>query len=560
MNLPTRILAGEQLYADVQFLYGPFAPYFNAFLYSLFGIHLLVLKVSGITCAVLIELMIYWLARQLMNAWEAALVAGLVLVICALKFTGNYVQPYAYAALYGLVFALAALVCVVRYLQGCGTRWLCWAGVCAGLVLISKPEVSAAVFAAASIALLLGSLIARRVLWREAMLFALPMIVIGAGAYGFILNRVPWRVLVEDNHILFSNMPPQLIYFNRSQTGLAEWPKSFWLAVSGLGSCLLWGGLLALLGALISWRSETRRQVIKRAVMAILLGGVWWRGIIIFFKLHSNSTPLTAAPLVLPLMIGFILWRLWQLWRAGKSLPLTLQLLLVITVFAWFSIARAFINVTATGPYTPFFLPALLVVYAYLLLRASPAYFAPPGLPRENAQRTTMVILALLIVGMAINSARLFRARHTYLISAPRGSFLTEPRIGQPLAEALRFVQQHTTPNDDLLTLPMATSINFLAERHYPLREEIVHPGFLTGEKETEAIERLQHRRVPLILIVNLPTSEFRDRVFGEDYNQNLMRWINKHYHLAARFDSDSSRGARFGDDPFFILAYARNE
>ncbi|HMV51878.1 MAG TPA: hypothetical protein PKD31_29315, partial [Blastocatellia bacterium] len=96
MNLPARILAGEQLYSDVQFLYGPFAPYFNAFLYRIFGIHLATLKVSGTLCAVLILLMIYWLSRRLMSVWEATLTTGLVMVICALKSTANYIQPYAY--------------------------------------------------------------------------------------------------------------------------------------------------------------------------------------------------------------------------------------------------------------------------------------------------------------------------------------------------------------------------------------------------------------------------------------------------------------------------------
>jgi hypothetical protein len=95
MNVPARILAGEQLYLDVQYLYGPFAPYFNALLYRVFGVHLAVLQVSGIVCAALILLMVYCLARQLMSAWESTLTAGLVLVICALKSTATYVQPYA---------------------------------------------------------------------------------------------------------------------------------------------------------------------------------------------------------------------------------------------------------------------------------------------------------------------------------------------------------------------------------------------------------------------------------------------------------------------------------
>jgi hypothetical protein len=122
MNLPTRILAGERIYNDVQVLYGPFAPHFNALLYQIFGIHLSVLKAAGAVCAILILLMIYRLARTLMSEWESFLVAGLALVACALKSTANYIQPYAYAALYGLVFALGSLVATVSYVKW---RWEC---------------------------------------------------------------------------------------------------------------------------------------------------------------------------------------------------------------------------------------------------------------------------------------------------------------------------------------------------------------------------------------------------------------------------------------------------
>src|SRR5215510_5128624 len=117
MNIPARILTGERLYNDVQFLYGPFAPHFNALLYRVFGIHLSVLKASGAVCAILILLMTYRLARTLMSDWKTFLAAGLALVICALKSTANYIQPYAYAALYGLVFALGSLIATVSYIR-----------------------------------------------------------------------------------------------------------------------------------------------------------------------------------------------------------------------------------------------------------------------------------------------------------------------------------------------------------------------------------------------------------------------------------------------------------
>ncbi len=587
MNLPARILAGERLYGDVQFLYGPFAPHFNALLYRLFGVHLSVLKVSGAVCAVLILLLIYRLARALMSEWEAFLAAGFVLVVCALKSTANYIQPYAYAALYGLVFALCSLAATVSYIRRrseysaeaetaleqdmpaeAGTlntvsaglyfsrrrpeMLMFLAGLFAGLSLISKPEIALAALATGFTALIVESFTARRLLWREATLFVLPVIVIAAATYGFILSQTPLRVLLEDNHVLFTAMPEQLVYFNRHISGLAQWPSSLWFSLAGIGVFALWAGLCAMVGAIFSRRESEWRGVFKTGLVVAVIGGAWREAAIRLFNVPSDVTPFASAVFVLPALMGLIVWK-------GSFRQPRPRVLLAVAVFSFVSILRAILNVTTTGPYTPFFIPTLIVVYLYLLFRAAPALMSKSDPVRLNIRRVTMLLIALLIVGMGVNSAKRFHRLNTFTVSSPRGGFVTVPEIGKPLQAAVRYVEERTAPDDYVLALPVATTINFLTARRYPLREEIVHPGFLTGDKELDAIERIKTRNTPLILIANLDTSEFRDRTFGVDYNQRLMRWINENYHVAARFDSPGSRDAKLGDKPFFILAYERN-
>lgn len=566
MNLPTRILAGEQLYSGVQFLYGPFAPHFNALLYRIFGIHLATLKVSGAICALLILLMIYWLSRRLMSVWEATLATGLVLVICAIKSTANYIQPYAYAALYGFVFAVASLVCTVRFVQNREQKMMAWAGVFAGLSLISKPEIALAAWAAAGIALLTESVSARKPFAREALYFILPVAVIFAAAYGFILSHVPLEVLLRDNHVLFTNMPPQLIYFNRHISGLAKMPTSLWFTLTGIAIFGIWAGASAVIGAVISafrrdkgGRREGWGYALKVSGLVLLIAAVWREAAIKFLKVPDDVTPFASAIIVLPLVIGALGWRVWKTRKADQPIPVEQRILIVLAVFSLFSVLRALLNVTTTGPYTPFFIPALIVVYLYLLFRAAPAFLAPELAVRAMAQRVLMCLVALLVIGLAVNSAIRFRKINTFEVSSARGSFVTVPEIGQPLAAAIRYAEEHTRPGEYVLALPVATTINFMAARPYPLREEIVHPGFLTDEKEIEAIERIKSRQVPLVLVANQITAEFRDRVFGADYNQELMRWITENYHLVARFETPRRQGANFSNEPFFILAYERN-
>lgn len=559
MNLPTRILAGEHLYSDVQFLYGPFAPHFNALLYKIFGIQLGTLKVSGAVCAVLILLMIYWLSRRLMSVWESAAVTGLVLVICALKSTANYIQPYAYAALYGFLFSLSSLVCTVKFVQTRQSKVMIWSGIFAGLALISKPEIALAAWTAAAVLLLTESLATRKALGREALNFILPVIVIFGASYGFILWRTPLSVLLNDNHVLFTNMPPQLVYFNRHISGLAKLPTSLWFSLTGIAVFGVWAGASAMVGSAFSFRRQNWLQSLRLSALVLLISAILREAAIKFLKVPDDVTPFASAIFALPVVIGIIGWRIWKAWRSGQTVSTEQRILLALTVFSLFSILRALLNVTTTGPYTPFFIPTLIVVFLYFLFRAAPVFLASPQV-RLNVSRVAVCLIAVLVIGLGVNSARRFRTINTFEVSSARGSFITLPEIGEPLEAAIRFAEERVKPGDYVLALPVATTINFMAARPYPLREEIVHPGFLTDEKEFDAIERIRSRQVPLVLVANLITSEFRDRIFGADYNRELMRWITENYHLVKRFDSPMRQGANFDNEPFFILAYERNQ
>jgi hypothetical protein len=452
--------------------------------------------------------------------------------------------------------------------------------------LISKPEIALAGLAAGFAALIVESLTERKPLWRGAALFSAPVIIIAAVTYAVILSRAPLRVLLEDNHVLFTAMPPQLIYFNRIVSGLAHWPSSLMFSLAGIGTFALWIGMCGVIGAVASRKQAEWRGVLKASLIPVCAGALWHKAAIGFSGASSNVTPIASAVFILPTLIGFIIRDSLRETRGqgdkekggGREtetkspwlpvplspcplVPLStpLRILLVITVFSFAAILRVILNVAATGPYAPFYLPGLIVVYLYLLFRVAPALLAKTDPIRANIRRAAMLVIALMVVGMGVNSAIRFRRSNTFTVSSPRGSFITAPEIGGPLQAAIRYAEERTGPDDYLLAAPQATTINFLAARPYPLREEIILPGFLAGEKELDAIERIKARKTPLILIVNIDTPEFRDRAFGVDYNQELLRWVSENYRLAARFDSAKSRNAKLGDKPFFILAYERN-
>ncbi len=554
MHLPTRLLEGERLYTDILYYYGPFAPNFNAFLYRIFGIHLATLQTSGIVCATLILAMIYWLARQLMSAWETALATSLVLLICAFNIhAGSYIQPYAYAALYGLVFALGALVCAVRYLQCRRSFWLGLAGASAGMVLICKPELGPLAVLPSVVAWILVSCSERRLHWNPALLYALPCAAISSATYGLILSHVSWQTLVMDNLLLF--MQPQLVHFSRQLSGTLYWPRPAWEMIAAVGFWSFIIGLSSLLGLLVSRQRHKVGDGYVRRVWGVMLAGVFlWLLVATANFAYVNASPLKSAGLVLPAVIVGIGWR-WL--KAGaNSLSNETKILMVISLFSLVAITRVFFNVPMKSPYTPFTVPSLVIVYLYLLFRLSPAWLLPTESIRRRARQCAMALIAVTVIGTMVNSALLARRRYSFEISTPRGRLFTEPAIGRPLAEAVRFVEKQTAPDDYLLSLPQGTSINFLTGRPYPLREESIMPGFVTGEKEADAIGRLDARRVSVVLLVNLPTPEYRDRVFGADYNQSFLRWISENYYLKSTFSNYRNGKLQYGGNEFFIYAY----
>jgi hypothetical protein len=65
LNVPLRLLHGEQLYSQVNYIYGPLSPYLNALLYWIFRPSLWVIWAHGFLVTLLILGLTFWIARQI---------------------------------------------------------------------------------------------------------------------------------------------------------------------------------------------------------------------------------------------------------------------------------------------------------------------------------------------------------------------------------------------------------------------------------------------------------------------------------------------------------------
>ncbi len=556
LNLPARLLAGERLYTDVQHLYGPLAPYLNAALYAVFGTHIDTLHASGAACAVLVLVLSFVLARHLLGPLEATLTAALILVLCVLRDTGNCIQPYSYGALYALVLSLAALTCLARFIHEPRMRLLIAAGAGVGLVLTAKPEMAVPVLAATGVALVLARRPSLRVRLTDLAAFLGPCAVVAAAIWGAVLERVPWRVLLVDNYQFLAHAPAQLMYFNRHILGLTGGPSVplSWLAASG--AALVFLGLPPLLAGLTGRpRFGSSVHELRDAAMVTGGGGLLWACLVLFAHAERDPRPFIAAPLLLLGLCGFSIWRIRHQPRATGARD---RVLVTLSVFALFSLGRLFFRVAIASPYTPFALPATILLLVFLVFRVAPDCLLRSEALRLRARRIAMGTVALAVAIIGTTTIRRTRTIQTFEIRTERGGLLTTPQLGQPLRDTLRFVEAHSRPGEPIVVLPQGSLVHFLAARPNPLRQEIVHPGFLEGEHLRDALRRIEDRGVRLVLIDNVLSPEFRDRAFGVDYNRDLLSWIEERFERRAIFRAGSGKDPELGGQEFFFAAYER--
>ena len=113
--IPTQILKGKILYKDIFTIYSPFSYLFNAFLFLVFGIKLKVLYFAGLIASAGILNLIYKLGAKFLPKLYAMGIVLFVISVCVLSpNVFNFIFPYSYGILYGILFVLGALYCAIN--------------------------------------------------------------------------------------------------------------------------------------------------------------------------------------------------------------------------------------------------------------------------------------------------------------------------------------------------------------------------------------------------------------------------------------------------------------
>ena len=146
LYVPWRLSQGAVLYRDVFLLAGgPFSQYLNALLFKIFGASFLTLAIFNLTATAVMLLALFRRFAAAADTGTATMICLATIVVFAFGYYFyegfNYIMPYSNEALQGLILSVLAVGFLSDWISKGRLRGAILAGLCNGLVFLTKPDI-----------------------------------------------------------------------------------------------------------------------------------------------------------------------------------------------------------------------------------------------------------------------------------------------------------------------------------------------------------------------------------------------------------------------------------
>ena len=526
MLAASRSAGGELPYVDYVYFYGPLAPLLLGGLYAVTGPSVGAAAGLGIVLSGCIVALAYRLARCFAGPLPAALAAALTATAAFAGANNSYVIPHTLSAPLSIALALVAVLALVTHARSddAGLRNPLIAGVAAGLVCITRPELAVALGFALVVWLGIGVL--RERAWRDAVAVLAPAAAIPLVVYGaFLAQGVGLREL------LFDNLYPR-DYLDAAGHVILDGhaPRTLSSVVELVGRTLGYAVLVAamLVGArMIAAGGTLRRLALTAAALAALAFLA-----VLAVKPETVRFYLQWAYAWIPLGAWLaVAWLVWRT-RGTNRRPAALLPALLLAAIATTTYASFLPFPNALFPEaTAYAMPVAAVFLVWLHCRALPD---AAGRGRAAAATLGAAWLALLVLasaGLVVHDAR----QETSTVSGNHGALTARPADGPALQQALDAVERLTRPGEPVLIAPQLTWLYVAADRPDPLPQLSLLPGSLaTAADEERAIEQM--RDVRLVVVDREPLTLYEHGSFGTTFNPRLADWLQTDFRRLSTF------------------------
>ena len=536
MYVPTVLAEGKTLYKDVWYLYGPLAPYWNSFLFRIFGVHLSVLYWAGSLSALGSAILLYVSGMRLSSAL-AGWTAGAILLTQSFQHSlFSFPLPYSFASAYGCLTACLFLWFTIRAAHSAGSAWVFGAGTTAAVALLLKLEIGAACYA------------------------GLPLLIVARG-----FRQRSWKTAAKDVAVCLPGITVCVIVLLwmislggvqfLTQENIMSWPTSFfmrtygkfWLATTGLSlspeafakatqRSIILLGIFQGFHLLLSGKRTARRLIALRG--ALLFGAL------VYFAMYLRSIEdLRYAPIYLTIQ------------EAMRYLFFPQDVVLyigVVAIFAWWHFLRQ--PTPRPSPAVPLALTFSALFALRILLMTMPWGYAifydglaimsflllvcqfirqSGGSPRLTWIAETALCLLCLTAAL-LNTKRQYESAFppTARLTTERGSIRVSEHFAEQYRAAIQFMKEKNAVGEQVLSVPEDTSLYFFSATHCPTRVYSFDPGVVAPGKMTEeVIQQIERKPVRYLIWSNRIYPEYKALRFGVDFDQTLGQYLRSHYH-----------------------------
>ena len=523
-----RLADGAILYRDVQVHYTPLAPYTMAALLAIFGKHLLVVYLTGLSILVMQSILLWNIARRFLEEFEAAI--GLIAFWVLLAFQPglfNWVLPNVFAGTFASLFATAVVAMVVADIEAPRPRKLIAASLLVGLAGLSKLEYGLAT----AVTLIFYSILLRprntttrpEALKHQALdllRVAFPGAILATLVLGLVLTTVSWDVLIFDNIYRVRSLSEALDSYTKNLF------PHFLPEIGVAALCYLVAFPVACCAAALGfrWLREGVIDAIAGIFLLLLSAGATYLAtrhwspdeVANVYKQIQFSW----APAVW-ILIAFLAMVMRE--RLGPSTRW--RTLAIVGVFSFVITLRWSFRVAWPAYYAV--LAPFLVVW---LVRNATAFLYPVG--QDRARGIGFVLMVWIACGASAH-ADAYRTR-TFPLSFPRGTIYTTPKVGRPMKQTIEYLRFKTEPGAAVAVIPEEQLINFLAETPHPTTDTGVGPGWLaTREDEVRFLRQIDEADTKFLIISRRRYPEFHTGNFAS-YEPWVTEQLQKKYRREA--------------------------
>jgi hypothetical protein len=532
MYVPAVLAEGKMLYRDVWYMHGPLAPYFNSWLFRIFGIHLNVLYWAG-SLAALGSAVFLFLAGKRLGSRLAGWTAGGVVIIQAFHaWHFCFPLPYGFASVYGCLVACAFVWMAVNAALSERSLWVFGAGMAAAIALLLKLEFGAACYAALFPLITLKAW--RKRSWRSLLLhvaWCLPGALLCSLVIGWMLSLGGFQFITEENIVSFPTTSFMRIYGKMwlERNGLSFSPHDFFEA---LLRSLFFAGAVFEAWSFLWWKRRDAKSYVLRGVILAALTA---------FALYRHWKPLSVLgalffprDMILFVCIAALFAGIYFLHE--KHSPQSLALL-ILFAFAGLLASRLLLRNVPAGYPIYYNGPAAL---AYMLLLR-------PIIPRAGFSARTitrnelLICLGCLTVVAVYSIQMLADPTDLVRLTTDRGSIRVPKQVARNYEAAIRFMKEKAARGEMVLSVPEDTSLYFLSGTHCPTRVFQLSPGIIPPGKMTEeTIQQIDQQPVQYLIWSNRTYPDYGTPVFGKDYDQEIGNYLTSHYQSVGLLVPDS--------------------